>query len=242
MLDDAAFVRCRGSSTTHRDGSAVADSEWTPAQRYDARRGAGELIHMRRQKAGTRSSAATGHRVTGRAGRGRYAVWPRSPTPPARRRSKTGWAFVHVAIDDAIAAGLRRSAHATKTAGTAAGDFCAAPWTFYRAPIGDHRRARDDRQRLRLPLGRSRQLACQHARPSATSARAAPPTPNQRNRQNAFDSAPCSASIGLRSRSTDDQPSQRTACAMSRRLFTFIQSSCRTRRASERPRTLHQPA
>ena len=41
-----------------------------------------------------------GHRITGRAGRGRYAAG--SFTDAAgRRRRKTGWEFIHVAIDDA---------------------------------------------------------------------------------------------------------------------------------------------
>jgi transposase InsO family protein len=69
-----------------------------PAQRYE-RAQPGELIHIDVKKLG-RIVGGAGHRVTGRAGRGRYASG--SFTDAAgRRRSKTGWEFVHVAIDDA---------------------------------------------------------------------------------------------------------------------------------------------
>ena len=69
-----------------------------PAQRYERAR-PGELIHIDVKKLG-RIVGGAGHRVSGRAGRGRYAAG--SFTDAAgRRRSKTGWEFVHVAIDDA---------------------------------------------------------------------------------------------------------------------------------------------
>jgi transposase len=69
-----------------------------PAQRYERER-PGELIHIDVKKLG-RIVGGAGHRVTGRVGRGRYAAG--SFTDAAgRRRSKTGWEFVHVAIDDA---------------------------------------------------------------------------------------------------------------------------------------------
>ena len=69
-----------------------------PAHRYERAR-PGELIHIDVKKLG-RIVGGAGHRITGRAGRGRYAAG--SFTDAAgRRRSKTGWEFVHVAIDDA---------------------------------------------------------------------------------------------------------------------------------------------
>jgi transposase InsO family protein len=69
-----------------------------PVERYE-RAGAGELIHIDVKKLGKIAGGA-GHRITGRAGRGRYATG--SFTDAAgRRRSKTGWEFVHIAIDDA---------------------------------------------------------------------------------------------------------------------------------------------
>ena len=68
-----------------------------PAQRYERAR-PGELIHVDVKKLG-RIVGGAGHRVTGPRPR-RYAAG--SFTDPAgRRRSKTGWEFVHVAIDDA---------------------------------------------------------------------------------------------------------------------------------------------
>ena len=68
-----------------------------PAQRYERAR-PGELIHIDVKKLG-RIVGGAGHRVTGPRGR-RYAAG--SFTDRAgRRRSKTGWEFVHVAIDDA---------------------------------------------------------------------------------------------------------------------------------------------
>jgi transposase InsO family protein len=68
-----------------------------PAQRYERQR-PGELIHVDVKKLG-RIVGGAGHRVTGPRGR-RYAAG--SFTDAAgRRRSKTGWEFVHVAIDDA---------------------------------------------------------------------------------------------------------------------------------------------
>jgi len=69
-----------------------------PAERYERER-PGELIHIDVKKLG-RIVGGAGHRVSGRAGRGRYAAG--SFTDAAGRRpSKTGWEFVHVAIDDA---------------------------------------------------------------------------------------------------------------------------------------------
>jgi transposase InsO family protein len=68
-----------------------------PAQRYERSR-PGELIHIDVKKLG-RIVGGAGHRVTGPRGR-RYAAG--SFTDRAgRRRSKTGWEFVHIAIDDA---------------------------------------------------------------------------------------------------------------------------------------------
>jgi transposase InsO family protein len=68
-----------------------------PAQRYERAR-PGELIHVDVKKLG-RIVGGAGHRVTGPRGR-RYAAG--SFTDRAgRRRSKTGWEFVHIAIDDA---------------------------------------------------------------------------------------------------------------------------------------------
>ena len=69
-----------------------------PAQRYERAR-PGELIHIDVKKLGPdrRRRRASRHRP---ARRGRYAAG--SFTDAAgRRRSKTGWEFVHVAIDDA---------------------------------------------------------------------------------------------------------------------------------------------
>jgi transposase len=68
-----------------------------PAQRYERQR-PGELIHIDVKKLG-RIVGGAGHRVSGPSAR-RYAAG--SFTDPAgRRRSKTGWEFVHIAIDDA---------------------------------------------------------------------------------------------------------------------------------------------
>ncbi len=68
-----------------------------PAQRYERAR-PGELIHIDVKKLG-RIVGGAGHRVSGPSTR-RYAAG--SFTDRAgRRRSKTGWEFVHVAIDDA---------------------------------------------------------------------------------------------------------------------------------------------
>jgi len=68
-----------------------------PARRYERAR-PGELIHVDVKKLG-RIVGGAGHRVTGPRPR-RYAAG--SFTDAAgRRRSKTGWEFVHVAIDDA---------------------------------------------------------------------------------------------------------------------------------------------
>jgi transposase len=68
-----------------------------PAQRYERAR-PGELIHVDVKKLG-RIVGGAGHRISGPRAR-RYAAG--SFTDAAgRRRSKTGWEFVHVAIDDA---------------------------------------------------------------------------------------------------------------------------------------------
>ena len=68
-----------------------------PARRYERAR-PGELIHVDVKKLG-RIVGGAGHRVSGPRGR-RYARG--SFTDAAgRRRSRTGWEFVHVAIDDA---------------------------------------------------------------------------------------------------------------------------------------------
>ena len=68
-----------------------------PAERYERDR-PGELIHIDVKKLG-RIVGGAGHRVSGPRAR-RYAAG--SFTDAAgRRRSKTGWEFVHVAIDDA---------------------------------------------------------------------------------------------------------------------------------------------
>jgi transposase InsO family protein len=68
-----------------------------PARRYERER-PGELIHVDVKKLG-RIVGGAGHRITGPRGR-RYAAG--SFTDAAgRRRSKTGWEFVHIAIDDA---------------------------------------------------------------------------------------------------------------------------------------------
>ena len=69
-----------------------------PAQRYERAR-PGELIHIDVKKLG-RIVGGAGHRITGREGRGRYAAGLFTDAA-GRRRSKTGWEFVHVAIDDA---------------------------------------------------------------------------------------------------------------------------------------------
>ncbi len=67
-----------------------------PAERYERRR-PGELVHIDVKKLG-RIVGGAGHRVTGPRPR-RYAAG--SFTDAAgRRRSKTGWEFVHIAIDD----------------------------------------------------------------------------------------------------------------------------------------------
>jgi transposase InsO family protein len=67
-----------------------------PARRYERQR-PGELIHIDVKKLG-RIVGGAGHRITGPRGR-RYAG---SFTDGAgRRRSKAGWDYVHVAIDDA---------------------------------------------------------------------------------------------------------------------------------------------
>jgi len=69
-----------------------------PAQRYERAR-PGELIHIDVKKLG-RIVGGAGHRITGREGRGRYAAGSFIDAA-GRRRSRTGWEFVHVAIDDA---------------------------------------------------------------------------------------------------------------------------------------------
>jgi transposase InsO family protein len=97
-----------------------------PAQRYERAR-PGELIHIDVKKLG-RIVGGAGHRITGREGRGRYAAG--SFTDAAgHRRSKTGWEFVHVAIDDAT-----RLAYAEvlpdEKAGTAVG-FLRRALAFY---------------------------------------------------------------------------------------------------------------
>jgi hypothetical protein len=69
-----------------------------PAQRYERAR-PGELVHIDVKKFG-RIAGGAGHRITGKQGRGRYATGSFSDAA-GRRRSKTGWEFVHVAIDDA---------------------------------------------------------------------------------------------------------------------------------------------
>jgi transposase InsO family protein len=70
---------------------------FAPAERYERER-PGELIHIDVKKLG-RIVGGAGHRVIGPRPR-RYAAG--SFTDAAgRRRSKTGWEFVHVAIDDA---------------------------------------------------------------------------------------------------------------------------------------------
>ncbi len=67
-----------------------------PAERYERQR-PGELVHIDVKKLG-RIVGGAGHRVTGPRPR-RYAAG--SFTDAAgRRRSKTGWEFVHIAIDD----------------------------------------------------------------------------------------------------------------------------------------------
>jgi transposase InsO family protein len=69
-----------------------------PAQRYERAR-PGELIHIDVKKLG-RIVGGAGHRITGRVGRGRYPAGTFTDAA-GRRRSKTGWEFVHVAVDDA---------------------------------------------------------------------------------------------------------------------------------------------
>jgi hypothetical protein len=124
-----------------------------PAQRYERSR-PGELIHIDVKKLG-RIVGGAGHRVTGPRGR-RYAAG--SFTDRAgRRRSKTGWEFVHIAIDDAT-----RLAYAeVLTDGR-----IPAPRAAVLCRLRDHRRTRDDRQRLGLHLN--------HARPRLPRARRSP--------------------------------------------------------------------
>jgi hypothetical protein len=69
-----------------------------PAQRCERAR-PGELIHIDVKKLG-RIVGGAGHRITGREARGRYAAGSFTDAT-GRRRSKTRWEFVHVAIDDA---------------------------------------------------------------------------------------------------------------------------------------------
>jgi transposase InsO family protein len=98
-----------------------------PAERYERER-PGELIHVDVKKLG-RIVGGAGHRVTGRAGRGRYAAG--SFTDAAgRRRSKTGWEFVHVAIDDATRLAYAEVL-ADEKAATAVG-FLRRAMAFYR--------------------------------------------------------------------------------------------------------------
>jgi transposase InsO family protein len=68
-----------------------------PARRYERAR-PGELIHIDVKKLG-RIVGGAGHRISGPHGR-RYAAGTFTDAA-GRRRSKTGWEFVHVALDDA---------------------------------------------------------------------------------------------------------------------------------------------
>ena len=97
-----------------------------PARRYERER-PGELIHVDVKKLG-RIVGGAGHRVTGPRAR-RYAAG--SFTDAAgRRRSKTGWEYVHIAIDDAT-----RLAYAevlTDERATTAAAFLRRALAFYR--------------------------------------------------------------------------------------------------------------
>jgi transposase InsO family protein len=128
------------------------------AIRYERSR-PGELLHIDIKKLG-RIERGAGHRVTGR------KHYSGSLTDAAgRRRRKAGWEFCHVAIDD-----FSRLAYVEvledERATTAVG-FLRRALRFYGRTRG-HRRARADRQWLRLHLNsacdRLRTLGIRHLR------------------------------------------------------------------------------
>ena len=96
----------------------------------------------------------------------------RSPTPPGARRSKAGWEFVHVAIDDAT-----RLAYAEvltdEKASTAVGFLRRALRVLRRYGITVERVMTDNGSRLRLDHARDRLPRPRHPAPAHPAAAAA---------------------------------------------------------------------
>ena len=111
-----------------------------PAERYERER-PGELIHIDVKKLGR--IARPGHRVLGRQSAGGHH----------RRRYEQGWEFVHIAIDDCTR--LAYVEVLTDEKATTAIAFLARAGRLL-PPPRHHGRAADHRQRLGLPLHRSR--------------------------------------------------------------------------------------
>ena len=143
-----------------------------PVRRYERQR-PGELVHIDVKKLG-RIQGGAGKRVTGVKRNPRRT---RFDHLAGFDRNRIGWEFVHVAIDDAT-----RLAYAevlTDEKASTAIAFLRRAIAFYRrhghrlsAPGAGvlpaprhHRRARDDRQRQRLPLKRSRARLPRPGRP-----------------------------------------------------------------------------